>query len=170
MVFKLRMLSDEADDFVREYEVPSGTDLLQLHDFICNDLGYDTADFSSFFSANSKWNKLQEYTLADMQDDECGIEAKPMAGSLLSEIVAGGVSRLIFVFDLFAARSLFLEVTDFKPEEDAVEYPRVSLSAGVAPAQANAGSIASQEDPFGEMMEEFSGFEGAEDDSFGDDF
>ena len=49
MIFKLRMLSGETDGFVREYEVPESTDLLQLHDLVCGDLCYDPFNFSSFF-------------------------------------------------------------------------------------------------------------------------
>ena len=56
MIFKLRMLSGETDGFVREYEVPESTDLLQLHDLVCGDLCYDPFNFSSFFAADSGWN------------------------------------------------------------------------------------------------------------------
>lgn len=144
MIFKLRMLSGETDGFVREYEVPESTDLLQLHDLVCGDLGYDPFNFSSFFAADSGWNKLQEYTLEDMQDCDAGIAALPMEGTRLCDVLASGVSRLIFVFDMLSARELFLEVADFKPEEE--------------------------NDPFSDMMEEFADFEGTEDDGFGDDF
>ena len=96
MIFKLRMLSGETDGFVREYEVPESTDLLQLHDLVCGDLGYDPFNFSSFFAADSGWNKLQEYTLEDMQDCDAGIAALPMEGTRLCDVLASGVSRLIF--------------------------------------------------------------------------
>ena len=108
MIFKLRMLSGETDGFVREYEVPESTDLLQLHDLVCGDLGYDPFNFSSFFAADSGWNKLQEYTLEDMQDCDAGIAALPMEGTRLCDVLASGVSRLIFVFDMLSARELFL--------------------------------------------------------------
>lgn len=86
-------------------------------------------------------------------------------------MLASGVSRLIFVFDMLSARELFLEVADFKPEEEAVLYPRVALSVGTPPAQTGAGIEADEEnDPFSDMMEEFADFEGTEDDGFGDDF
>ena len=133
MIFKLRMLSGETDGFVREYEVPESTDLLQLHDLV--------------------------------------IAALPMEGTRLCDVLASGVSRLIFVFDMLSARELFLEVADFKPEEEAVLYPRVALSVGTPPAQTGAGIEADEEnDPFSDMMEEFADFEGTEDDGFGDDF
>ena len=41
MVFKFRMLSDENDHFVRDYEVPYDMTLLGFHEFITRSLGYE---------------------------------------------------------------------------------------------------------------------------------
>ena len=41
VILKLRMLSDEDDCFLRDYEVPYELTLEELHDFICNDLQYE---------------------------------------------------------------------------------------------------------------------------------
>lgn len=172
MIFKLRMLSDESDNFVREYEVPSNTDLLQLHDTICRDLGLDRANFCSFFTANERWNKLQEYTLTDMFDDEESVDAQPMEDVRLDELAAAGASRLIFVFDLLSGRSLYLSIADFGREAEGESYPRVLLSEGELPEGAENGLLdeEDEEDPFGDMMAEFADFEGAEDDSYSDEY
>ena len=77
---------------------------------------------------------------------------------------------MILVFDMLSARELFLEVIDFKQEAAGAVYPRVVLSAGTPPAQAEGGLEADENDPFSDMMEEFADFEGMEDDGFGDDF
>lgn len=168
MIFTLRMLSDENEDFVRDYEVLDNTDLQQLHDIICNDLGYDTAGFSSFFTANKNWNKLQEYTLMDMFDDSTDAITLPMEGSLLRDIIASGSSRLIFVFDQISGRSLYLEIAGVKKEEAGMEYPRTAFSAGDPPSQ-ESDEMLDIDDPFADMMEEFEGVEGVEDNGFGDD-
>ena len=172
MIFKLRMLSDESDNFVREYEVPSNTDLLQLHDTICRDLGLDRSNFCSFFAANERWNKLQEYTLTDMFDDEESVDAQPMEDVRLDELAAAGASRLIFVFDLLSGRSLYLSIADFGREAEGESYPRVLLSEGELPEGAENGLLdeEDEEDPFGDMMAEFADFEGAEDDSYSDEY
>lgn len=172
MIFKLRMLSDESDNFVREYEVPSNTDLLQLHDTICWDLGLDRSNFCSFFTANERWNKLQEYTLTDMFDDEESVDAQPMEDVRLDELAAAGASRLIFVFDLLSGRSLYLSIADFGREAEGESYPRVLLSEGELPEGAENGLLdeEDEEDPFGDMMAEFADFEGAEDDSYSDEY
>ena len=41
VILKLRMLSDEDDCFLRDYEVPYESTLEELHDFICEDLQYE---------------------------------------------------------------------------------------------------------------------------------
>ncbi len=171
MIFKLRMLSDESDTFVREYEVAANTDLLHLHDTICRDLGLDRSNFCSFFTANERWNKLQEYTLTDMFDDEESVDAQPMEDVRLDELAAAGVSRLIFVFDLLSGRSLYLTIADFGREAEGVAYPRVLLSEGELAADAADGLLDEEgEDPFGDMMADFADFEGTEDDNYSDDF
>lgn len=171
MIFKLRMLSDESDAFVREYEVAANTDLLQLHDTICQDLGLDRSNFCSFFTANERWNKLQEYTLTDMFDDDESVDAQPMEDVRLDELAAAGTSRLIFVFDLLSGRSLYLSIADFGREAAGESYPRVVLSEGELP-EGMEGELDDEEDedPFGDMMAEFADFEGSEDDNYSDDF
>ena len=41
MVFRFRMLSDENDNFVRDYEVPYDMTLLDFHNFILRSLEYE---------------------------------------------------------------------------------------------------------------------------------
>ena len=55
MIFTWRMLSDEDDNFVRDYEVPYDMNLLDFHKFICEDLGYEDSTVSSFFLSDQMW-------------------------------------------------------------------------------------------------------------------
>ncbi|MFI3303105.1 MAG: hypothetical protein SNI18_08070, partial [Rikenellaceae bacterium] len=61
ILFKFRMLSDENDHFVRDYEVPSEMTLLELHDFIIESLEYEPC-IASFYTADEKWERLAEFT------------------------------------------------------------------------------------------------------------
>lgn len=67
MFFRFRMLSDENDRFVRNYEVLYDTTLLDFHRFILESLDYEEC-MASFFTADAHWNKLREFTLMDMGD------------------------------------------------------------------------------------------------------
>ena len=78
MVFRFRMLSDENDNFVRDYEVLYDTTLLEFHDFILRSLEYEEC-MASFFTADDRWEKLREFTRMDMDD---GAAAAPLTNRL----------------------------------------------------------------------------------------
>ena len=171
MIFKLRMLSGETDGFVREYEVPESTDLLQLHDLVCGDLGYDPFNFRLFLCGGFRMEQAAGIYPRGYAGLRCGY-CRPADGGneAVRRVGFRGVAADIRFRHALRPR-IFLEVADFKPEEEAVLYPRVALSVGTPPAQTGAGIEADEEnDPFSDMMEEFADFEGTEDDGFGDDF
>lgn len=168
-ILNLRVLSDEVDEFSRVYEVESGMSLLGLHDFICRDLEYDLSNFSSFFQSNANWDKLQEYTLVDMNDEEEGTISLSMDGTTAGELLQNRKDHLIFMFDIFAARSLFIELECIADPQPAVRYPRVVSSEGDAPHQLEADSMMSENSPFNDIMEDFMDFAG-DDDSFADEY
>ena len=94
MVFKFRMLSDENDHFVRDYEVPYDMTLLGFHEFITRSLGYEEG-MSSFFTADKQWNRLREFTLMDMGDNSEDAPL-PMADITLGQLIHNNRDRLIY--------------------------------------------------------------------------
>ena len=111
MIFKFRMLSDEDDNFVRDYEVPYDMTLLEFHSFICKDLKYDCNNMTSFFASDANWDKLREFTLADMglgDDPEDENLPMPMEKVILSQIIRKNNDRLIYQFDIFGDRAMYL--------------------------------------------------------------
>ena len=103
MVFRFRMLSDENDRFVRDYEVMYDSTLADLHRFILESLEYDDC-MASFFTADDRWNKGREFTLMDMGD---GGDEGPVAMDrvTLGQIIHNRRDRLIYLFDLFGDRA-----------------------------------------------------------------
>ena len=67
MILKFRMLSDENDNFVRDFEVDPMMKLSEFHDFIIKSIGYDDC-MASFFTADEEWQRCREFTLMDMGD------------------------------------------------------------------------------------------------------
>ncbi len=165
MIFRFRMLSDENDYFIREYEVPYDMGLVDFNDFLCDDLHFDKNGVTSFFTSNALWEKGREFTREDMdgaaESDEAPV---PMADMVLGQIIRRNRDRLIFLFDVFGDRGLFLELTEAKKSEEGVEYPRITLSRADAPKQYDAGDNL----VFNDMMSDFDSFESYETDSFED--
>jgi len=134
MIYKFRMISGDEDNFLRDYEIESDKTFLDFHNLIQSDLGFEPSMLASFFLADEHWNKGMELTLIDMQSDGA-MAAIPMETVKLKELVKERRERLLYVYDIFSDRSLFLELIDmFEPKENE-KYPRCSASLGEPPAQ-----------------------------------
>lgn len=168
MIFQIRMISGENEEFLRDYEVSYAMSLLDFDSFVCNDLGFDAMDMTSFFLSNERWEQEQEFTLMDMGSD---IPGAPIAMEkvVLGQILRNNHDRLIYVFDQLSDRVMFLELMGTKKREPQSEYPRITKSEGIAPPQFTADMGGDSDDSiFGDAMEDFFHFEG--DDFYEDDF
>ena len=166
MIFKFRMLSDENDHFVRDYEVPYDMTLLDFHKFINRSLEYDDDGMVSFFTADQRWNRLREFTLMDMgENSEEG--PVPMSEVTLGQLLHNNRDRLIYQFDMLGDRAYFLELTEAKKAEDGVVYPRTALEEGSVPDQYDPSENEEEGSIFDDMMADFNGFVG--DDNYDDE-
>lgn len=170
IIFKFRLLSDEVEDFVRDYEVPFDMTLINFHEYIRKDLKYNPCELASFFKSDVEWEKLQEFTLLDMGTDGVDIDPDddiappmPMADVKLSHIMNEKFERLVYVFDMLNERSLYIELLESQFRNPDIQYPRTVLSEGNPPVQ----FPDEQEDIFGEAMSDFNDFQG--DDSYDDE-
>lgn len=169
MIFRFTMLSDENDNFVRDYEVEYDMPLADFHNFICSDLKYDASQMASFFTSNREWEKLREYTLFDMGDDGAADEQSPlpMDGVILSNIIHNNNDRLIYIFDFLNERGMYLELMETHKKPADGKYPRCVISEGAAPGQFESDATQQQGSIFDDVMEEFNDFDG--DDSYDDE-
>lgn len=162
MVFRFRMLSDENDNFVRDYEVLYDMTLLDFHNFILQTLEYEDC-MASFFTADDRWEKQREFTLVDMGD---GSDEGPVAmeSVTLGQIIHNRRDRLIYLFDLFGDRAYFLELTGAFEAESGASYPREIYARADVPDQYDPSKNLMEDEGsiFGEVMSEFSDFEGDE--------
>ena len=85
MVFRFRMLSDENDNFVRDYEAMYDMTLLDFHDFILQSLEYEPC-MASFFTADDRWEKQREFTSVEM-DDGSGDAPAAMESVTLGQVI-----------------------------------------------------------------------------------
>ena len=158
MVFRFRMLSDENDRFVRDYEVSYDTSSLEYEPCM-----------ASFFTADDRWNRLREFTLMDM-GAENGEGPEPMERIALGQILHSNRDRLIYLFDLFGDRAYYLELTGAAEAQAGAEYPREIFARAEAPDQYDPSKTRADEEEgsmFDEAMDDFREFEG--DDAYDDE-
>ena len=170
MVFRFRMLSDENDNFLRDYEVMYDTTLLDFHNFLIQALEYEPC-MASFFLANEMWEKRREFTLMDMGDDE-GNEVESMDNVTLGQIIHNRKDRLIYLFDMFGDRAYYLELTGAYETEPDASYPREIYAQAEVPDQYDPSKTKEDDEGtgsiFDDVMAEFNDFEG--DDAYDDEY
>lgn len=167
MVFRFRMLSDENDNFVRDYEVMYDTTLLDFHRFILQTLEYEDC-VSSFFTADDRWEKLREFTSEDMGENSEDAPL-PMESVTLAQVVRQKRDRLIYLFDLFGDRAYFLELAGAFEATPGASYPREIFAREDAPDQYDPSKNVVENDgsAFDAVMDDFNEFEG--NDSYDDE-
>ena len=110
------------------------------------------------------------FTFMDMDD---GSENAPVAMEkvTLGQIIHDRRDRLIYLFDMFGDRAYFLELTGTFEAEKGASYPREIYAQAAAPDQYDPSKTRAEDDDgsiFGEVMSEFSDFEG--DDNYDDEY
>ncbi len=122
MIYHIRAISNESDDFLFDIAIDSGVTFQELHDFIQEKLDYDPSHLSSFFITDREWNKEVEVVAMDMGDGSMG-EVKLMEEATLEELLLERKERFIYVYDIFNERILFMEL---------IQIDKGNLSAPVA--------------------------------------
>lgn len=172
MVFRFRVLSDEDENFIRDYELMYDNTLTDFHNLICKDIGYDPDEMTSFFLSDSSWHKIQEFTLFDvgMSESEMQDEFAPIAmdGVLLGQIIRHKHERMLYVFDVMEDRAFFVELMEAKEAEEGRTYPDVVFANGQAPDQYDADLSMGNKSIFEEALGDFEDYAG--DDSYDDEY
>lgn len=159
MIFQFRMLSDENDHFVRDFEVPYDMNLLDFHHFILQSLAYEPC-MASFFTADDRWERGREFTVEEMGASETGSAPIAMERVTLGQLIHTNRDRLIYQFDLFGDRAFYLELTEAKKPQAGMSYPRVAFEHAPAPDQYDPTANRDEGSIFDEAMSDFNDFEG----------
>ncbi len=109
MIYTFRIVSDEVDNFKREIQIDADATFLDLRNAICDSVGYDKTQFSSFFLCDEGWERGQEISLEDMGSDSSE-DVYLMEDTPLIDFIEDDGQRLVWVFDYMTDRSFFLEM------------------------------------------------------------
>lgn len=133
MVFNFRVVSDEVDNFKREIRIDADASFLELKNAICESVGYDKNQMSSFFICEDNWEKVKEITLEDMGSDSSE-DVFLMEDTILGDLLEDEGQRLMFTFDYMTDRSFFMELKEIETGKS-LKDPLCTLSKGNPPEQ-----------------------------------
>ncbi|MBP3354401.1 MAG: hypothetical protein IJ341_04405 [Bacteroidales bacterium] len=133
MIYKFLLLSDEVETFSREICIDSEATFLELNDAILNSVNYTKDQITSFFICEDDWEKREEITLIEM-DSSSDEDIWLMEDTRLSELIEDEHQRLLFVFDMMADRSFFMELREIELGKNLID-PLCTKVKGKAPKQ-----------------------------------
>lgn len=130
MIYKFVVISGEDESFIREFELDEENTLFDFHNALQEELEYDRSQIASFFTTNSNWEKEEEFTLIEM-----GPGTTVMDEVSIDDIALEKNQKLLYVFDQFNERALFIEITGIREPVEGREYPVCTRSQGKPPVQ-----------------------------------
>jgi hypothetical protein len=134
MVLKFRLISDEQDEFIRDFEILAEQTFFHLHMAIQDNLHFDKSQIASFFICNKDWEKEQEITLFELSEEESA-RVITMDNAVVGELMKEIHDKLIYVFDVFNERMFFIELVSKSEKDPGKQYPLCSFEEGHAPQQ-----------------------------------
>lgn len=133
MVYRFKLVSDEATNFAREIEIDSDSSFLQLRNAILDSVDYSKDDMDSFFLCDEDWGRQEEITLEDMGSSS-DRDIWLMEDTPVGELVEDEGQKLVFVFDYLTERSFFMELKEIIPGRS-LSNPVCTMKKGKAPVQ-----------------------------------
>ena len=111
MIYRFTLVSDEADDFVREIQIDPEATFYDFHEAILKSVGYTDDQMTSFFICDDYWEREKEVTLEEM-DDTPEMDSWVMKDTRIDELVEDEKQKLVYVFDYMTERCFFIELQE----------------------------------------------------------
>ena len=138
MIYHFVVLSDEVDDFRREIDIDAEATFQDLNDLLLKTCSYKKDLMTSFFVCDEFWDKKQEITAVDMNDNP-EEESAPLMGhthlsDIINEVEAKKKINLLFEFDIMCERYLYMQLKEVRDHEHLLQAV-ITLEKGKAPKQ-----------------------------------
>ena len=132
MICIFEISSSEAPDFRRLIHINSEKTFEDLNLIIQNACSFDHSQLASFFLTDDLWRKSVE--ISSLDSGKSGPMLISMRTTKLDNYLSETGQKLIYVFDFFNERFLFIELKEKIMKTD-LQEPFVAYEKGDAPAQ-----------------------------------
>lgn len=147
-LYRFRLLFEEQDDFLRDFDILATQTFLDFHNLIVESVELKGNELASFFLCDRNWRKKKEITLIDMQqndedqtlgldDDDEKANARlnkipifEMAKVKIKDVIDDPHQRLLFEYDFLNPKSFYIELMKIIDADVNEKYPRCSKSVG----------------------------------------
>ena len=132
MICIFEISSFESPDFKRLVHVGSGNTFEDLHQTIQNTCNFDQSQLASFFITDDHWKRQIE--ISPLDSGKQSAKVLSMRTTNIDPYISEIGQKLVYVFDFFNERFLYLELKEKLMKTDLKE-PFVAYEKGNAPSQ-----------------------------------
>ena len=145
--YKFKVLFDEVEDFERIIEILSSDNFESFHKILYESIELTGHELASFSICDAKWNKKQEITLIDMQDDfkletpvydeeeafsiSSNIPKYIMKNAILKDFIIEPHQHIMYEYDFIHPKVFYIELLKTLPAKENAVFPRCTFSEGV---------------------------------------
>lgn len=141
--YRFRMVLDDQEDFLRDFEILSSQTFLDFHNLIRESVELQGNELASFFVCDLTWRKKKEITLINMQDDfededdddirapkKNRIPVYEMDKVKIKDIIDDPHQRLLYEYNFLNPKIFFVELTKIVEADKTKKYPVCIKSTG----------------------------------------
>ena len=162
--YKFKVTFDDVENFERSIEILASDNFESFHQILYDSIGLSGHELASFSICDAKWNKTQEITLIDMQDDSetkapdyaeeeefstsSNLPKFIMKDAVLKDFITDPHQHIIYEYDFINPKVFYIELLRTLPVKENTDYPRCTFSDGVLPKPDVHIATANPEDDF----------------------
>ena len=179
--YKFKVSFDEVEGFERNIEILSSDNFESFHQILYHCIGLTGNELASFSICDVKWNKKQEITLIDMQDEResetptydeneefstsSNIPKYIMKNAVLKDFITDPHQHIMYEYDFINPKVFYIELLKTLPAKENTDFPRCTFSEGVLPkSEKHTLSVEPEDDFMNDFIDEES------EDDFDEDF
>lgn len=145
-LYRFRLLYEEQEDFLRDYDILASQTFLDFHDIIKDTVELKGNELASFFICDRNWRKKKEITLINMNIDDAGepdeddddersgrtpkMPTFEMGTVKIKEIIDDPHQRLLFEYDFLNPKTFYIELIKIINADINESYPKCIKSVG----------------------------------------
>ncbi len=133
MVYRFKIISEEAENFCREIEISPDMEFIALRDAILDSVGYSKDEINTFYICDDDWRRHDEVAIEDFGSNS-DTDLYLMDQTAIYELVQDEGQHIEFIYDGLTERSFFLELKEIITGRT-LDKPVCTVKTGKAPAQ-----------------------------------
>ncbi len=141
LIYRFRVLIDDASEAFRDIEIGSGQSFLEFHQAIKEAFGFTSDEMACFYVNDAEWNKGIEIPLADLGFAEEGKVPLMMHEVEVGDHIRDADQRFVYAYDFLTMWMFLVERIGTGDPDPALTYPRVAMSVGKAPSERSRSAL-----------------------------